>query len=97
MEERTINYFCSKLIFEQIISSPQIPPPDLETYLAIFSGGGFKSFLNGASVDLLAPNFQKKSFEKLREKKSTFAPFLKNLTPLPDNKKGYVSKSGGGV
>ena len=57
MEERTINYFCSKLFFEQIKSSPQIPPPDLETYLAIFSGGGVKSFLNGASVDLLASNF----------------------------------------
>ena len=61
MEERTINYFCSKLIFEQIKSSPQIPPPDLETYLTIFSGGGVKSFLNGANVDLLAPNFQEKS------------------------------------
>ena len=61
MEERIINYFCSKLIFEQIKSSPQIPPPDLETYLTIFSGGGVKSFLNGASVDLLALNFQEKS------------------------------------
>ena len=44
MEERTINYFCSKLFFEQIKSSPQIPPPDLGIYLIILSGGGIKSF-----------------------------------------------------
>ncbi len=48
-------------------------------------------------MDLLAPNFQKKSFEKLGANKSTFAPFFKNLTPLPDNKIRYVSKSGWGV
>ena len=74
MEERTINYFCSKLIFEQIKSSPQIPPPDLETHLAIFSGGGVKSFLNGASVDLIASNFQNDFSGKSGAKKSTLAP-----------------------
>ena len=79
MEERIINYFCSKLIFEQIKSSPQIPPPDLETDLAIFSGGGVKSFLNGASVDLLASNFYNDFSWKLGASKSTLAPILKSL------------------
>ena len=94
MEERIINYFCSKLIFEQIKSSPQIPPPDLETYLAIFSGGGVKSFLNGASVDLLASNFYNDFSWKLGASKSTLAPILKSLTSLPDSMAGYISKSG---
>ena len=35
------------------------------------------TFKNGASVDLLAPDFQKKPLGKLGAKKSTFAPFLK--------------------
>ena len=45
-------------------------------------------------MDLLAPNFSKKSFEKLGASKSTLAPILKSLTSLPDSMAGYISKSG---
>ena len=45
-------------------------------------------------MDLLAPDFQKKSFRKLGAKKSTLSPILKYLTSLPDNVVRYVSKSG---
>ena len=44
-------------------------------------------------MDLLAPNFSKKSFEKLGASKSILAPILKSLTSLPDNMTGYISKS----
>ena len=43
---------------------------------------------------MLAPDFQKKPFGKSGERKSTFTPFLKNLTSLPDSMAGYISKSG---
>ena len=45
-------------------------------------------------MDLLAPNFSKKSFEKLGASKSTLAPILKSITSLPDSMVGYISKSG---
>ena len=45
-------------------------------------------------MDLLAPVFQKKSFEKLGARKSTLASILKYLTSLPDSVAGYISKSG---
>ena len=45
-------------------------------------------------MDLLAPDFQKKPFGKSGDRKSTFAPFLKNLTSLPDNLVRCISKSG---
>ena len=45
-------------------------------------------------MDLLAPDFQKKSFEKLGARKSTLAPILKYLASLPDIMVWYISKSG---
>ena len=45
-------------------------------------------------MDLLVPDIQKKSFEKLGARKSTLAPILNYLTSLPDSVAGYISKSG---
>ena len=42
-------------------------------------------------LDILAPDFHKKPFGKLGAKKSTFTPFLKYLTSLPDNEARYAS------
>ena len=42
------------------IAPPPTSLPDLEAYLATLSGREVEYFKNGASVDLLASDFQKK-------------------------------------
>ena len=62
MEEEQNNYFSSSLIFKIVIAPPPTSLPDLEAYLASLSGREVKYFKNGASVDLLAPDFPNSFF-----------------------------------
>ena len=57
MEEEQNNYFSSTLSFEIIIAPPPSSLPDIGTYPTTLSGREVKVSKNGASMDLLAPNF----------------------------------------